>query len=295
MATRGIIGTRGHRPGLWGAAFAVPAILYIAAFQLYPILFSVYISLNQYDLLSPPRWVGLRYYAELAGDRAFLNALRVTIVYVVYTVVPVIGFSYGLGYALTRIGRSRGLWRTLIFLPSVMPLVSVALTWKLLFNFQGPLNGALGDLGLAPVAWLNSSAYAPWAMILMSWWHATSYYTIIFLAGFLAIPRDYYEAASLDGAGGFALMRHVTLPLMKPTIALVVVLATVNGLKTFAFQQILTDGGPAGATQILTLLIYRTSFSFLEMGRAGAYSVVLFGGILVISLLQIWLLRDRHA
>jgi ABC-type sugar transport system permease subunit len=281
--------------GWWGMIFAAPAVLYIVVFQLYPILFSFFISLHDYDLLSPPRFVGLKNFAGLATDKAFLNSLSVTFFYVAYTVVPVLGLAFVVAWALASLGRSQSVWRSLIFVPSVLPIVSVALVWKLLFSFQGPFNATLAGTGLSPVPWLNSSAFAPWALVIMSWWHATSYYTIIFLAGLLAIPRDYYEAARLDGAGGFTVLRHVTLPLMKPTIALVVVLATVNGLKTFAFQQIVTDGGPANATQILTLLIYKTSFSFLQMGKASAYSVVLFGGILVISLLQIWLLRDRRA
>jgi ABC-type sugar transport system permease subunit len=279
----------------WGVAFALPALAYLAAFQLYPILFSAYVSLHDYDLLSPPRFVGFKHFLALPSDTAFLNSVKVTLVYVFYTIVPVIGLSFLLGWALTCIARSRGFWRTLLFIPSVMPIVSVALVWKLLFNYQGPLNASLASFGVDPVPWLNSSDYAAWALIIMSWWHATSYYTIIFLAGVLAIPRMYYEAASLDGARGPAVLWHITLPLLRPTMALVVVLATVNGLKTFAFQQIVTDGGPANATEILTLLIYKTSFSYLSMGRASAYSIVLFGGILLISLAQIWLLRDRHA
>lgn len=279
----------------WGVAFALPALVYLAAFQLYPILFSAYVSLHDYDLLSPPSFVGLKHFLALPSDTAFLNSVKVTLAYVFYTIVPVIGLSFLLGWALTCIARSRGFWRTLLFIPSVMPIVSVALVWKLLFNYQGPLNTGLGGLGVDPIPWLNSSDYASWALIIMSWWHATSYYTIIFLAGFLAIPRVHYEAASLDGARGIAVLWHITLPLLRPTMALVVVLATVNGLKTFAFQQIVTDGGPANATEILTLLIYKTSFSYLSMGRASAYSIVLFGGILLISLAQIWLLRDRHA
>lgn len=279
----------------WGILFALPALVYLAAFQLYPILFSAYVSLHDYDLLSPPQFVGFKHFLALPGDTAFVNSVAVTLAYVFYTIVPVIGLSFLLGWALTCIVRTRGFWRTLLFVPSVMPIVSVALVWKLLFNYQGPLNTALGSLGVDPIPWLNSSDFAPWALVIMSWWHATSYYTIIFLAGFLAIPRVHYEAASLDGAEGIAVLWHITLPLLRPTMALVVVLATVNGLKTFAFQQIVTDGGPANATQILTLLIYKTSFSYLSMGRASAYSIVLFGGILVISLVQIWLLRDRHA
>lgn len=284
-----------HRLEWWGVAFAIPALLYLVVFQLYPIVFSAYVSLHRYDLLSPPQFVGLKHFLALPDDTAFINSVQITLFYVFYTIVPVIGLSFVLGWALTCVARSRGFWRTLLFIPSVMPLVSVALAWKLLFNYQGPLNASLGALGVDPIPWLNSSDFAPWALIIMSWWHATSYYMIIFLAGLLAIPREQYEAASIDGARGWAVLWHITLPLLRPTLTLVIVLATVNGLKTFAFQQIVTDGGPANATQILTLLIYKTSFSYLSMGRASAYSVVLFGGILLISLAQIWLLRDRRA
>ena len=282
------------RLGWWGFGFAALPLAYIAAFQLYPVLFSFYISLHKYDLLSPPRFVGFANFARLPQDRAFLNSVWITLAYVVYTIVPVLGLSFGLGWALTLAGRARGFWRVLLFVPSVLPVVSVALVWKLLFNMQGPINGAITTGGGSPVPWLNASAWAPWALVIMSWWHATSYYTIIFLTGFLAIPRDYHEAASLDGARGLRMMREITIPLMKPTIALAVVLATVNGLKTFAFQQIVTNGGPADSTQILTLLIYKTSFNYLDVGRASTYSVVLFVAILLISVAQLLVLGDRR-
>lgn len=279
----------------WGMIFALPALVYIALFQLYPILFAFYISLHDYDLLSQPVYVGFRHFAGLLHDRAFIESLWITLAYVFYTVVPVLLLSFLLAWALTQVRTSRGIWRTLLFVPSIMPIVSVALVWKLIFNFGGPMNQAVMLVGERPIPWLNSSVYAPIALVIMSWWHATSYYMIVFLAGFLSIPGDLYEAAALDGARGLQVLRHITLPAMKPTIALAIVLATVNGLKTFAFQQIVTDGGPADATQIMTLLIYKTSFSYLDMGRASTYSVVLFGGILAISLLQIWFLRERDA
>lgn len=282
-------------PAGWGLLFALPALAYILLFQLYPILFSFYISLHDYDLLSEPVFVGFKHFAALPSDRAFLASLRITILYVVYTIGPVLCLSFLCAWALTQRRRSRGVWRTLLFIPSVLPIVSVALIWKLLFNVQGPVNSVVSALGASPLAWLNNSTYAPLALVIMSWWHATSYYMIIFLAGFLAIPKDYFEAAALDGARGWRMLRFITLPAMKPTIALALVLSTINGLKTFAFQQIVTDGGPAGSTEILTLLIYKTSFSYLEMGRASAYSVVLFLGILGISLSQIWFMRERNA
>jgi ABC-type sugar transport system permease subunit len=128
----------------------------------------------------------------------------------------------------------------------------------------------------------------------MSWWHATSYYTIMFLAGFLSLPRECYEAAYLEGAKGWTLLRHLTLPLMRPTIVLVVVMATVNGLKAFVFQKVMTDGRPADSTEILSLLIYRTAFSYLNMGRASAYSMILFVAVLAISLAQIWLIGESN-
>jgi ABC-type sugar transport system permease subunit len=289
--------SRSNRTGfaMWGVVFALPALAYILLFQLYPILFSFYISFHDYDLLSAPVYVGFKHFAALPHDRAFISSLWITIAYVAYTVVPVLGLSFILAWALTQVRTSRGLWRTLLFIPSVMPIVSVALVWKLFFNFNGPMNDAASLVTGHPLPWLNNSTYAPLALVIMSWWHATSYYMIIFLAGFLAIPRDHYEAAAIDGARGFQLLRHITLPAMKPTIALAVVLSTVNGLKTFAFQQIVTDGGPANSTQIMTLLIYKTSFSYLDMGRASAYSVVLFIGILFVSLVQIWFLRERNA
>ncbi len=151
----------------WGVIFAAPAILYIVVFQLYPILFSFFISLHDYDLLSPPRFVGLKNFAGLASDKAFLNSLTVTILYVAYTVIPVLGLAFLVAWALTALDRSRSVWRSLIFVPSVLPIVSVALVWKLLFSFQGPFNGTLAEIGLAPVPWLNSSTFAPWALVMV--------------------------------------------------------------------------------------------------------------------------------
>ena len=279
----------------WGLYFMLPSMAFLFLFQLFPIIYSLFISFHEYDILSPPKFIGLKNFLSLKNDPLFLKSVGITFTYVFYTIVPVIGLSFFVAWSLTKIGKNRGLWRSLIFVPSILPLVSVALVWQLLFNFRGPINESLILLDNEPVSWLASSNYAPWSMIIMSWWHATSYYTIIFLAGFLSIPKVYYEAARVEGANGFEVLRHITLPLMKPTITLVIVLSSINGLKTFAFQQIITDGGPADSTLILTLLIFKTSFSYLKMGLASTYSIILFSGILLISLVQIWLLRENNA
>jgi ABC-type sugar transport system permease subunit len=277
----------------WAATLLAPAVLLLGTFQIYPVIYAVYISFHKYDLMSPPVYVGSANYVRLLSDQQFLRSIWITAFYVFWTIVPVICLSFLLAFMLSRLGRSSGFWRLLIYLPSILPFVSVALVWKLMFNQRGPINDILVKMGEAPIPWLTNGYFAPWALIGMSWWHATSYYTIIFLAGFLSLPRDPFEAATVDGATGWQIMRHITIPLMRPTIALVVVLATVNGLKTFVFHQVLTDGGPANATQILTILIYKTAFSYLELGRASAYSIVLFSLIMALSLIQIWLLSEK--
>ena len=279
----------------WGLYFMLPSIALLFLFQLFPIVYSLFISFHEYDILSPPKFIGLKNFLSLKNDPLFISSVTITITYVFYTIVPVIGLSFFIAWSLTKIRNGRGVWRSLIFIPTKLPLVSVALVWQLLFNFRGPINAGLAFFELEPISWLANSNYAPWSMIIMSWWHATSYYTIIFLAGFLSIPRSYYEAARVEGANGFEVLRYITLPLMKPTITLVIVLSSINGLKTFAFQQIITDGGPADSTLILTLLIFKTSFSYLKMGLASTYSIILFSGILIISLIQIWLLKDNNA
>lgn len=278
----------------WLVTFLAPALLYIAAFQLYPVLYALYVSFHKYDLVSTPKFVWLANYTRLAVDEQFLRSVWITAFYVFWTIVPVIGLSFVLGGLLSTLNRSRGYWRFLLYLPSVLPFVSVALVWKLMFNQRGPINDMLGSVGIGAIPWLTNSFWAPWALIGMSWWHATSYYTIIFLAGFLTLQRECLEAARIDGASFLQMLWHVIVPMMKPTIALVVVLATVNGLKAFVFHQVLTDGGPANSTQILTMLIYKTAFSYLEMGMASTYSIVLFAGIMALSLIQIWLITGRR-
>ena len=278
----------------WALYLLAPAILFLAAFQLYPVAYAFYISFHAYDMMSPPVFIGFGNYLRLLSDEQFLRSIWITFFYVFWTIVPVIALSFFLALLISRAGRLAGVWRLLVYLPSIMPFVSVALVWKLLFNRRGPINDIVSHFGVSPIPWLTNGTWAPWALIGMSWWHATSYYTIIFLAGFLSLPRDPFEAATMDGASGWRMLRYITVPLMKPTIALVVVLATINGLKAFVFQQVLTDGGPANATQILTILIYKTAFSYLDLGRASAYSIVLFTLVMLISLAQIWLIQDRR-
>lgn len=283
-----------QREMVWGLLFAAPAIVFLAVFSLAPMAYALAISFTDFNLTSPPEFVGIDNYRALLRDTQFHNSLRVSAFYVLGTVVPVWGISLGLALLVVRARVFASVWRTLLFLPSVLPLVSVALVWKLFFHLNGAMNGLLGYLAIPPVPWLTSTQYAPWALIIMSWWHAASYYMVIFLAGLLAIPRTLYEAAEMDGAGGWQRFRDITAPLLRNTFFLVIVISIINGLRTFVFQQVLTTGGPANATQVITLLIYQTAFSFTQMGRASAMSIVLFLLMLVFSLVQFRLFRERE-
>lgn len=283
-----------RRIAWWGIAFAAPALAFLLLFNITPMLRALYLSFTNYRMGAEASFIGLDNYVQVLGGSSFRNALRVSVVYVFGTVIPVWFISFTLAYLLYRVPRARGVWRTLLFLPTVMPLLTVTLVWKLFFNYRGVINTILSPLLAEPIPWLTTAAWAPMALIITSWWHAASYYMILFLAGLQAIPAVYDEAAQLNGANGRQRLWYVTLPLMRPTIALVFVLSIIKGFRTFALQHVMTGGGPGTATEIVTLLIYKTAFNFGKFGEAAAISLLYFLVILAFSLLQLRLLRGNR-
>lgn len=283
-----------RRIALWGFLFALPAAAYLLLFTIYPMFNAFYLSLTKYDLLSPPEFVGLTNYLRVLTDRNFHDSLRVTFIYVFGTVIPVWFLSLGLALLLSRASFFSSGWRTLLFIPTILPLLSVTLVWKLLFNLRGAVNALLVPFGIPAIAWLTDARYANLALIITSWWHATSYYMILLLAGLQAVPVVYQEAAAIDGANAWQRLRHVILPLLRPTIVLVIVLSIINGFRTFALQHVMTGGGPGTATEIVPLLIYKTAFAFLKMGDATAISMLYFLLILIFSLIQLRVLQGEQ-
>jgi ABC-type sugar transport system permease subunit len=283
-----------RRIAWWGIAFAAPALAFLLLFNITPMIRALYLSFTDYRMGAEASFIGLDNYVRVLGGSSFRNALRVSVVYVFGTVIPVWFISFTLAYLLYRVPRAQGLWRTLLFLPTVMPLLTVTLVWKLFFNYRGVINTILSPLLAEPIPWLTTAAWAPMALIITSWWHAASYYMILFLAGLQAIPTVYDEAAQLNGANGRQRLWYVTLPLMRPTIALVFVLSIIKGFRTFALQHVMTGGGPGTATEIVTLLIYKTAFNFGKFGEAAAISLLYFLVILAFSLLQLRLLRGNR-
>ncbi|MGE5623415.1 MAG: carbohydrate ABC transporter permease, partial [Methanocella sp.] len=269
-----------------GFLFALPAVSLFAAFAVYPIFRTLYLSFFDYNLLTAPKFKGLGNYVSLFQDPLFWQSVGATAVYIAGTYLPTLVLALGLAMLLNRQLKLRGLFRTLYFTPVVMSMVVVAVIWKLLFYHQGPLNQMLGAFGVPPVAWLSDRRVAPYALAIMTTWKSVGYFMVLYLAGLQGIPREYEEAALIDGASRWQLFRYITLPLLKPITIFVVTMSLLFGMQEFTAQYVMTGGGPDGVTRVLALLTYETAFIFLKMGRATAISIILFAVLLAITLLQ---------
>ena len=275
------------KQSLFGYAILLPTLAIIAVFRFLPMLQAFYISLHEYDLIRPAKFIGFENFIDLIQDPLFLHSARISITYVVFSCVPVWVLSLALAMLFNRQIVATNLFRSAAFMPVVMPAVVNAVVWTFMYHQDGVVNTILGWYSIDPVPWLRSSTWALWAIIIIGIWRATPYYMVIFLAGLQAIPHEYYEAAQIDGASAWRQFRHITLPLLKPTTLLVMVMSVIVAMKVFAVPLIMTGGGPADATRVLPLFIYQTAFEFFKMGRAAAMSVFLFAAVMIFTLFQI--------
>ncbi len=275
------------KQALFAYAIILPTIAIIVIFRFLPMLQAFYISLHEYDLIRPPRFIWFSNFIDLVQDPLFLHSAWVSIVYVVFSCVPVWILSLALAVLFNREIRARNFFRSAAFMPVVMPAVVNAVVWTFMYHQDGVVNTILDWFGIDPIPWLRSSKWALWAVIIIGIWRATPYYMVIFLAGLQAIPQRYYEAAQIDGASSWNQFRHITLPLLKPTTLLVMVMSVIVAMKVFAVPLIMTGGGPADATRVLPLFIYQTAFEFFKMGRAAAMSVFLFAAVMIFTIFQI--------
>lgn len=276
---------------LWGVAFVLPVLLLFLGFRLYPMLRAVEISFQRYDLLSPPRWVGLDNYVFMFSNERVLNSFKVTAIFIVGQTIPLVLVALVLAIVLFSLPRFRHLFELTFYFPVVMTTVVAALIWLTLFYPRGLLDQLVAPWFPQGVPWLTSPLLALPSVIVVDIWKSTGYYMIILLAGLLAIPNEYLEAAAIDGAGTVARIRHILLPLLRPQFTFVVIIALINTVQAFDSFYVLTRGGPADATRILPIEIYLRAFQLLEMGRAAAISMVLFLFLMVLSLLQFKLFK----
>ena len=277
-----------------GFLFAVPALGLFAAFSVYPIVRTLYLSFFDYDMLSEPVFRGLSNYVSLFADPLFWASVAATVIYIGLAYVPTIVLALGLALLLNRGIRFRSLFRTLYFTPVVLSMVVVAVIWRLVLFQQGPVNALLSQLGFDAIPWLSNRTWAPVALAIMTAWKSVGYFMVLYLAGLQGIPIEYSHAAMIDGAGRWDVFRHITLPLLRPITVFIVTIALLFGIQEFTAPYVMTGGGPNGATRVLSLLVYETAFSFTKMGRATAICVVLFATLAAITLIQRrWLLATE--
>ena len=271
---------------LWGMAFVAPTIAYFLVFKYGPMLWAMGLSFTSYDMMKPPRWVGLENYASIVEDPIFRAALLNTLVYIAGSTVFITLMALGLALAINTRGRGRRVCMSGMFLTNIMPILAVCLVWRFLFHPHGLVNQLLRPFGFGRIDWLTDSTLAMPAIILVTVWRFAPYFMVVFLAGLLAIPPEYYEAAEIDGADVLRRFRHLTLPLLMPVTFFVVVVAALLSARIFLMPYIITGGGPGNATRVLSMLIYETGFSYMKMGRAAAISVVLFAIVMVLTVVQ---------
>jgi ABC-type sugar transport system permease subunit len=276
----------------WG--FLAPSLAHLLVFSVGPLLFALYVSLHDWDLLRLDRpFVGLANYAELWRDPLFWNALRNTAVYSLY--VP-LTMALALGAALLVNRRARGArWlRTVMFLPYVASYVAVAIVWQWMYDFDfGLLNAALRAVGAPPVDWLGSPATALPAVMVVSAWVNLGYQMVVYLAGLQGIPHELYEAARLDGATPWGRLRHVTLPLLRPVSVYLFITGVIWSFHSFTLVYVMTEGGPLHATDVVVYQIYQHAWEFRRIGYASAMSWVLFALLFLLTLAQ-WRLLARR-
>jgi multiple sugar transport system permease protein len=279
--------------------FLAPGLIIFSIFTVFALLFAFYLTFHEWSIIEPDKpFVGLDNYKDMVDDEDFRRSV-INTVYFTGGSVP-LGMATGLGIALllNQSLRGRGILRTMYYLPVVTPFVVTAIIWKWLYN---------GDFGLFnyyllkthlihdPLLWLSDKNLAMPAVILMTVWTSVGFSMVVYLAGLQSIPEELYEAARVDGAGPFARLRHITVPMLAPTTLFLLVIGIIGSFQVFTQIFIMTNGGPVNRTTTMVYYIYESAFKFYEMGYASTLAFALFLMLLVFTALQLRLYRRSEA
>lgn len=270
---------------LRGYLFILPVVLGLLIWTFGPMLASAYYSLTDYKIISEPRFIGFENYVDLfTSDRDFGRSLNVTARYALLYVVFGQLVSLGIAILLTQKVRGQTFFRTVFYLPIIVPYVASAVLWKYLYNKEyGPIAGILKALGLPAINWLGSPESALFALVIMAVW-SNAVTTIIYVAGLQQIPEELLDAAKIDGTNALQRFLYVTIPMLSPTIFFNIVTAIIGAFQVFVPAFVMTEGGPVKATYFYNYNLYEKAFKWLEMGYASAMAWVLFAIIIVLTL-----------
>ena len=268
--------------------FVVPALIPLTVFWIYPILRSMFLSLTDWDYMSPSySFVGLSNYVALFKDTRFYSALWNTFVFGIGTVIPTIIGGMILALLLQKAFRGDGIFKFILFSPWITPTVAISIVWTWIYEPDvGIANHVLKFFHLPALQWINSSSTAMLAVIIVTVWKSLGYAMIFYITALEKVPKELYEANALDGANSWQRFRDVTLPCISPTTFFLVIITMVNSLQAYDQIQILTQGGPSGSTRTLLYMYYQLGFEEFNMGQATAVAMILILITVMLSLIQ---------
>ncbi len=279
----------------WGYLFVLPGAIWYGLFMAYPMYHAAFLSLHRW--LGPgkaPLFIGLENFKSVLVDPLFHKSFISTFYFTFMSVSLTTFTALFIAVLLARIRRFRGVFRSAFFLPSVIGVIAAGIIWTWCYQpIFGIFNHILELLSLPSQRWIMDPRVALFCVALMQAWLRLGFNVIVFLAGVLTIPRQFYEAAKVDGASRFRQLIHITLPLIMPITGFLLVYNTIYGLSVFGEVYMLTEGGPASATYTVGFLMYQTAFRYNRMGRGAGMALILFGVILAVTILQMKYLEQR--
>ncbi len=281
--------------GLAAFGFLSPTMIVFSAFVLFPVIFSFYLSFQQWNMFGGKReFIGLANYAAILQNPEFWSVLKNTVVYTLGTVPLNMALSLVIAFFLNKKLAGRKFLRTAFFTPVIMSSVAAAVIWRWVYepNF-GLANYVLGLVHLPAVNWLNDPTAAMFALIVMGVWKSFGFNMVLFSAGLQGIPKHYYEAAEIDGAGRWRKFWNITIPLLSPTTFFVLVMTVIGSFQVFDTVYVLTSGGPLGTTKVLVFYLYEQAFKYFDMGYASAVAYLLFAIVFILTMVQTRYLRDK--
>ncbi|OBZ95081.1 sugar ABC transporter permease [Pararhizobium polonicum] len=285
---------RRRRSGWRGLVYIAPAMALVILFFVIPVIFTGWMSLHNWPLMGSTRWIGFKNYVRMFHDARFMSALQFTAYYTVVVTIAIFAVAFPLAIFVEKQRRFVSAYRTIIFLPVVVGLATASLLWVWLANvdsgFIGPVLKALGWVDKSPnlLATFDSAFLT---IIVMVVWKIAGFTMIILLTGLQAIPSELTEAARIDGAGRWQRFRHLTLPLMRKTIALALIISVTGSILAFDQFYIMTSGGPQNRMISVVYYIFNQSFVSFNLGYGAALSIALLAILVAISIVQLWLLR----
>lgn len=282
-----LAGKRGLKREIRGVLWTLPALVFLMLFTIYPMLNAIITSFYNWNLTGRKKYIGLYNYRKLFGSAEVYDTIWRTIQYALIILPITLALGFVLALLLKRSTRLNVFFRTMIFTPRVSSMVAISVIWLYIYNPQyGLLNSVLGMFGLSPVRWINDTATALPSIAAIAVWRMLGYSTVVYLGGIQNISEDVLEAATIDGANAVQTVWHITMPLVSPTTFMLLILNSIEVLKMFTTINVMTDGGPAKATQNLVVMLYEYGFRRYQLGYASAIAVLLFGLILAINLIQ---------